>query len=184
MQSYIAYSMGKARRNSLTNKESKKVPGPGIYKQGNMNNIKYQNPKWTIKGKGKGEKYSRDGPGPGQYSDGFRKFNTPNYSFGNKLSKTFYPDTSKDPGPGAYPQKSYLGRQGGYIGSRYKNKRKADNPGPGQYSVRTSFGGVGASFGQGKRSNPNLNRSDRMPGPGAYPQDAGFGRKTQGAGFG
>ena len=177
--------MGKARRNSLTNKEGKKLPGPGIYKEGNLNAIRHQNPKWSIKGKGAGEKYAKDGPGPGQYSDKYRKFNTPNYSFGNKLSKTFYPDTSNIPGPGQYTQtKTSLGAKGGYIGSRHQTKRKNNAPGPGQYSVRSTFSAKGVAFGQGKRSSPNLNKSVQQPGPGQYKVDSSFGRKTHGAGFG
>lgn len=72
MQSCIAYSMGKARRSSLNNKEAKKLPGPGIYNDTRIDVVRYQNPKWSIKGKGAGEKYGRDGPGPGQYNDNYK----------------------------------------------------------------------------------------------------------------
>eukprot|EP00343_Euplotes_focardii_P006712 CAMPEP_0205819792 /NCGR_PEP_ID=MMETSP0206-20130828/2253_1 /ASSEMBLY_ACC=CAM_ASM_000279 /TAXON_ID=36767 /ORGANISM="Euplotes focardii, Strain TN1" /LENGTH=827 /DNA_ID=CAMNT_0053113753 /DNA_START=39 /DNA_END=2522 /DNA_ORIENTATION=- len=184
MQSNIAYSMGKARRHSLTNKDAVHQPGPGGYKQPNLNSVKKENPKWSLKGKGTGEKYARDGPGPGQYSDGYKKFNTPNYSFGNKMSKTFYPDKSKIPGPGAYAQKTSLGKKGGYIGSRQQHKRKNLAPGPGQYSMRSTFSQKGAAFGQGKRSSPNLNKSHYNPGPGQYKLGSNFGNKTGGGGFG
>lgn len=184
MQSNIAYSMGKARRNSLTNREQAKMPGPGVYKQGNINVIRNQNPQWSIKGKGQGEKYSKDGPGPGQYDDGFKKHGSPNYSFGNKLSKTFYVDGSRQPGPGQYKQPDYLGKLGGYIGGRYQQKQKGDVPGPGQYSMRSTFNAKGNAFGAGKRSSPNLNRSVQMPGPGQYAPTSMFGNRTHGAGFG
>lgn len=100
--------MGKARRNSLTNREGKKLPGPGIYKVSNMNSVKHENPKWSIKGKGKGSMLAKDGPGPGQYTDQYKKYNTPNYSFGNKFSKSFYVDKSNMPGPGTYQSPSTI----------------------------------------------------------------------------
>jgi hypothetical protein len=72
MQYRIAYSMGKARRNSLTNKSTKNQPGPGGYTQGNMNVVRHENPKWSLKGKGKTGQYAKDGPGPGQYSGEYK----------------------------------------------------------------------------------------------------------------
>lgn len=72
MQSNIAYSMGKARRNSLTNKELSKLPAPGIYKEGNLDMVRHANPKWSLKGRGAGTKYDRDGPAPGQYTDNYK----------------------------------------------------------------------------------------------------------------
>lgn len=124
MQSNVAYSMGRARRNSLTNKEMAKMPGPGIYKEGNMNLVKKQNPKWTLKGKGIGEKYEKDGPGPGQYDNKVLKYTTPNYTFGSKTSKSFYQNKSDLPGPGAYQSPSTLGRKGGYLGSKIASQKK------------------------------------------------------------
>jgi hypothetical protein len=124
MQVNTAYSMGKARRKSLTNREQSKMPGPGIYKQGNLNVIKHKTPQWSMKGKGQGEKYSRDGPGPGQYDDAFKKHGSPNYSFGSKLNKTTYADRPDQPGPGQYKQPDYMGKTGGYIGGRFLQKSK------------------------------------------------------------
>ena len=72
MQYRIAYSMGKARRNSLTNKNVRNVPGPGGYNEGNMNRVRHENPKWSIKGKGKTQQFTKDGPGPGQYVGDFK----------------------------------------------------------------------------------------------------------------
>ena len=183
MQSNIAWSMGKGRRNSLTNREGKKIPGPGNYKQGNMETVKQANPKWSIKGKGSGQRYTTDAPGPGQYSDGFKKHHGPTYSMGGKLSKSFYVDKSALPGPGQYKQDTSLGKKGGYIGGRPQDKRKNNVPGPGQYSMRSTFSNKGAGFGSGKRSSPML-RSVQMPGPGQYAPQSDFGRRTHGAGFG
>lgn len=100
------------------------MPGPGIYKEGNMDLVKTAYPKWSLKGKGPGEKYERDVPGPGQYVNSYKKYNAPNFTFGGKFSKSFYQDTSAIPGPGSYQSPSTLGRKGGYLGLKNKSSKK------------------------------------------------------------
>ena len=124
MQTNIAYTMGRAIRHSLTDKEMAKMPAPGIYKEGNLDVVRKQNPKWTIKGKGVGEKYGKDGPGPGQYEDKYQKFHTPNFTFGSKTSKSFYQNRADLPGPGQYVSPSTLGRKGGYLGAKFSSEKK------------------------------------------------------------
>lgn len=86
--------------------------------------VKTAYPKWSLKGKGPGEKYERDVPGPGQYGDNYKKHNPPNYSFGGKFSKSFYQDTSAIPGPGSYQSPSTLVKKGGYLGIKSKVNKK------------------------------------------------------------
>lgn len=177
--------MGKARRNSLTDKEGKKLPGPGGYGVGNLDVVRHANPKWSLKGKNAKDRYEKDVPGPGQYEDRYYKHNPPNYTFGNKLSKTFYSDKSAIPGPGSYKSPTTMGKKGGYIAGRPKDRRANDLPGPGQYSLRSTLQeGHAAPFGTGKRSSPNLNKSAMVPGPGSYQPQSDFGNRTHAAGFG
>jgi hypothetical protein len=112
------------------------------------------------------------------------KHNPPNYTFGNKLSKTFYSDKSAIPGPGQYQSPSTLGNKGGYLAGKPKDKKVNELPGPGAYSVRSTLTGKAQTFGIGKRSSPNLNRSLYVPGPGQYAVASDFGRRTHGVGFG
>ena len=185
MQYNIAWSMGKARRNSLTDKHASQMPGPGIYKQINQENVKKANPKWSIKGKYPTGLKSLDGPGPGQYSDDFKKHNSPNYTFGGKRAQTKRSNGYDGPGPGTYQSPSTFGKKGGYVGVKAKAEKKFQGPGPGSYAMGTTFTkGFGMSFGGGKRSTANLNHSLHMPGPGAYDPLSDFGRKIHGAGFG
>ena len=185
MQYNIAWSMGKARRNSLTDKEATRMPGPGIYKETNQNIVKRANPQWSIKGKYPTEKKTLDVPGPGQYSDQFKKHNSPNYSFGGKYSNTDRKNGSAVPGPGSYKSPTTLSKKGGYLGVKSKQQKKEAVPGPGSYAMSSTFTqGFGHGFGSGKRSSPNLNKSVNNPGPGAYHPPSDFGRRTQGGGFG
>jgi hypothetical protein len=112
------------------------------------------------------------------------KHSPPNYTFGSKLSKTLYSEISPVPGPGQYQSPSTLGRKGGYLGGKAKDKKKAELPGPGAYSVRSTLSGKAQAFGSGKRSSPNINKLLQNPGPGQYTAASDFGRKTHGAGFG
>lgn len=48
------------------------MPGPGVYRDGNIETVKKANPKWSIKGKGIGEKYEKSVPGPGQYNGDYK----------------------------------------------------------------------------------------------------------------
>lgn len=184
MQSNIAWSMGKARRSSLGEKAGRIHPGPGQYKPGNQETIKVAQPKWSILGKGVKEKYEKHVPGPGAYNDNSKKHNAPNYSFGTKLSKTFYKEGDDVPGPGQYASPSTMGRKGGYLAGKVKARRKDDNPGPGSYSMRSTFEAKGIGFGSGKKSSPNLNKTAYIPGPGSYQPPSDFGNKTHGFGFG
>lgn len=146
---------------------------------------KAAHPKWSIKGKGQGEKLAKDGPGPGEYESGYNKRNTPNYSFGSKLSKSFYEDKSSIPGPGCYQSPSTLDKKGGYLGKRSKARKADELPGPGAYQMGSTFSNrFSTAFGRGKRSNPNLNRSALAPGPGTYEPSFEFSNSTHGVGFG
>lgn len=161
----------------MTNRESKAQPGPGVY-SGNADAVMKVNPKWTIKGKGAGEKYSKDGPGPGQYEDRYQKHHTPHYTFGNRISKSFFKD---GPGPGMYQSASTLSKQGGYVGVRSKLHKKNDQPGPGAYTMGTTFSKRGAPIGKGQRN--EFGKGSANPGPGTYEANANMSR-THGAGFG
>lgn len=184
MQSNIAYSIGKAHRSKDLKSGDLSKPGPGNYPVTDPNLVKKANPKWSIRGKFSQKRNTLDAPGPGQYQDNYRKHQTPNYTFGSRYAQTVR-NGQNEPGPGAYKQETTLNKKGGYLGVKTVVKEKEGAPGPGTYAMNSTFTqGFGASFGGGKRSSPNINKSMQMPGPGAYEPASEFGNKTHGFGFG
>jgi hypothetical protein len=168
-----AWTIPKASRKS--NKRRCDSPGPGNYNDINLNVVRVAHPEWTIKGKYP-VKY-HDGPGPGYYTDSYKRPSSA-YTMGGKARPSKY---GNDPGPAHYDvRRSYDGASA-YINSRQEAMTDGwtfgikydpaiyDSPGPGSYNNRKNGYVTLGIIGKDKRRTTKGANYD-SPGPGAYSQ--------------
>ena len=175
-KSSSCYTMG----SKYKQKKSELSPGPGNY---NIRTDKDLNKPSYVFGSEKRIDNSslKDSPGPGKYN--FNNINSilhqhPQYSFGKQ--KRISDDIVLSPGPGAYPYKEFIGKEGKAVpfGMRYKSQVFDNFPGPGQYNIEKSDyykrKNYNTKIGTEKRFVMVGKTIENSPGPGQYNDDVKF----------
>ncbi len=134
MESSEAWTIPKAIKNVKC--EDMKSPGPANYKMVNLEVNHEKFPEWTIKGRYPNKTQLHDGPGPGNYKDGYDDSRNLKYSIRHRTGNTI---KNENPGPGAYNPKLTKGGDGISMAKKYQPSKSNQTPGPGNYNTYSSI---------------------------------------------
>ena len=164
-------------------------PGPGNYnpkddstRQGIPGTVMGTGTRSNFGGKGQG-------PGPGQYAFKGKLGEGSQYSFGagERNDGSLERRAKGIPGPGTYPQSTFMGKdsQGKTIAGKAKSREPDFVPGPGTYKQSPHKNGPSYSLSGHRTEDPLLREKAKMPPPGTYdPNDKSIRFKSPGVVFG